>query len=874
VGVADPAGDGSTSLEQPPPTCSLVWVPLVHTALLYDVEWTGRLVGRRGRADGDFLERLELCVRGWERLFPDLYRRWAQVIGRSTDARVRQARAEVGNAVVEMFRVQEERPGAGRQERTMLLLPFPSFEFPSFEESRTVGWVPYHQRSVQESCMRAFSGTETTLMEACLTWSLGISSEAMWGARVRGEAPRSTERVGPQTARGSDGGGRSFDPALGPLSPAAVLQAGGGVRGFEAPFRGYGTPRAPGSRGAPRVRARWEGVSHGDGGSHGYGNRGSGRDPVNNYHRHSEWEYREACQEATDFPGRFMVYMPPPVSQFRMLGTLEPSREIGQVDVLVTGREGRWKTVPEGAVRRLDAEWLGRPWDETRLGPCPTRPSQLQVVRLPISREEYHNTRQSLREERNPRDFVDGLRAAVLNIRVMMRDSFGVDVRDIEGAVAQVSRIGLRGVEEEMDEWEQGDVVCTDSPNPQPRKMQTTDRTGESRGRLAQGGRPEPSGVRTRLFGGEEQDDRGGGGVTPRGFATPPHFATNSNVGTGGGGAGDGGRQAGSMLEEAMALVLRQSHLTRHDLAQTNAAVEMLARRGHSAVPDAGAPEKRIVTAVVKQSEGDKYPTSRLILSFMNSCMRSLSEDAPIKQTWLGTGNVRREFPVSSAHACVQYVRQNIREDMEDMWVTNLSEDRKRFYLVSSLLSSLLDPRTKMLSFCDNKYFPSSWKNDALGYLSMDLKSFYVQRTQREVKDSDGQVKHRSDLDELLGMSTVSMDFDVASVEGEAQLQAYMQVQQVTNDTYPLMWWKQHHQELPDLVRMATQYLTVPATSASPERFFSRVGLVQTDLHGSLLDTTMIDLMWAKQVPYIILQEMNEEDTHTPHAHTHYLLTH
>jgi hypothetical protein len=277
--------------------------------------------------------------------------------------------------------------------------------------------------------------------------------------------------------------------------------------------------------------------------------------------------------------------------------------EIGHVDVLVTGREGRWKTVPEGAVRRLDAEWLGRPWDETRLGPCPIRPNQLQVTKLPISREEYDNTRQCLREARNPRDFVDGLRAADLNIRVMMRDSFGVDVPHIEGAVAQVSQIGLRGVEEEMDEWEQGEVKCTDSPNPQPRKMKTTDRTGESRGRLAQSGRTEPSGVRTRLFGGEEQDDRGGGGVTPRGFATPPHFATNSNVGTGGGGAGDGGRQAGSMLEEAMALVLRQSHLTRHDLAQTNAAVEILARRGHSAVPDAGAPEKRIA---FQQAERDK----------------------------------------------------------------------------------------------------------------------------------------------------------------------------------------------------------------------------------------------------------------------------
>ena len=79
-----------------------------------------------------------------------------------------------------------------------------------------------------------------------------------------------------------------------------------------------------------------------------------------------------------------------------------------------------------------------------------------------------------------------------------------------------------------------------------------------------------------------------------------------------------------------------------------------------------------------------------------------------------------------------------------------------------------------MLSFCDNKYFPSSWKDDDLGYLSMELKSFYVHPTEGEEKDMDEQVKSRSDLDELLGMSTASMDFDVASVEGETQFQQGM----------------------------------------------------------------------------------------------------
>ena len=95
------------------------------------------------------------------------------------------------------------------------------------------------------------------------------------------------------------------------------------------------------------------------------------------------------------------------------------------------------------------------------------------------------------------------------------------------------------------------------------------------------------------------------------------------------------------------------------------------------------------------------------------------------------------------------------------------------------------------------------------------------------------------------------MDFDTSSVEGKSHLQAYMEVQQVPNDTDPLMWWKQHQQEFPDFARMVRQYLTVPVTSVSrsPERFFIRVGLVQTDLCGSLLDTTMIDLMWSKQTP-------------------------
>jgi hypothetical protein len=58
---------------------------------------------------------------------------------------------------------------------------------------------------------------------------------------------------------------------------------------------------------------------------------------------------------------------------------------------------------------------------------------------------------------------------------------------------------------------------------------------------------------------------------------------------------------------------------------------------------------------------------------------------------------------------------------------------------------------------------------------------------------------------------------------------------------------------------MASHHLTVPATSASPERLFSSVGLVKSDLWGNLLDTTLIDVMWAKQTPSTQLEGDQQE---------------
>ena len=123
------------------------------------------------------------------------------------------------------------------------------------------------------------------------------------------------------------------------------------------------------------------------------------------------------------------------------------------------------------------------------------------------------------------------------------------------------------------------------------------------------------------------------------------------------------------------------------------------------------------------------------------------------------------------------------------------------------------------------------------------------------------------------------MDVDVDSVETE--LNAYTRVQlslslyQVTLDTGPLMWWKQHVQEFPHLTPMTTQYLSVSATSASPVRLFSIVGLVKSDFtlnRVTVRKPSRLTRCGLNKHPELHLKQSKWTDTntHTPrHTHTY-----
>jgi len=55
----------------------------------------------------------------------------------------------------------------------------------------------------------------------------------------------------------------------------------------------------------------------------------------------------------------------------------------------------------------------------------------------------------------------------------------------------------------------------------------------------------------------------------------------------------------------------------------------------------------------------------------------------------------------------------------------------------------------------------------------------------------------------------------------------------------PLQWWKQHEREFPVLARLARKFLSIPASSAEPERTWSAAGYLCSSLRAKLSDSTV-----------------------------------
>ncbi len=58
-----------------------------------------------------------------------------------------------------------------------------------------------------------------------------------------------------------------------------------------------------------------------------------------------------------------------------------------------------------------------------------------------------------------------------------------------------------------------------------------------------------------------------------------------------------------------------------------------------------------------------------------------------------------------------------------------------------------------------------------------------------------------------------------------------------------LLWWKENESMLPNLSKMARQFLAAPASPASAERLFSGAGKMHDDLKKYTLEPTLEDML-------------------------------
>ena len=68
-----------------------------------------------------------------------------------------------------------------------------------------------------------------------------------------------------------------------------------------------------------------------------------------------------------------------------------------------------------------------------------------------------------------------------------------------------------------------------------------------------------------------------------------------------------------------------------------------------------------------------------------------------------------------------------------------------------------------------------------------------------------------------------------------------------------MLWWLEHQQQFPNLAVMARQYLGCPATSATVERLFSKVGIAFSAKRKSSEAATLESLMFTEGKPSVKL---------------------
>ncbi|CAB4390270.1 unnamed protein product [Rhizophagus irregularis] len=126
------------------------------------------------------------------------------------------------------------------------------------------------------------------------------------------------------------------------------------------------------------------------------------------------------------------------------------------------------------------------------------------------------------------------------------------------------------------------------------------------------------------------------------------------------------------------------------------------------------------------------------------------------------------------------------------------------------LISTILDPRLKLKYYKDH-----NWEEILVNTIYQKFVNIYNKfyaSTKPEVLNNTSEIKEKS---------VMSRVFKRRNIEYIDEIQTYLSLSLMNEETDPLEWWKVNESQFPHLSQMARDYLPIPATSVPSEQSFS-----------------------------------------------------
>ncbi len=230
--------------------------------------------------------------------------------------------------------------------------------------------------------------------------------------------------------------------------------------------------------------------------------------------------------------------------------------------------------------------------------------------------------------------------------------------------------------------------------------------------------------------------------------------------------------------------------------------------------------------------QGTEYVTMSLVLPMTAHLIEC--ELDPTVDLVLADGSVLRH---SSLIPAVRTGREAMHDEFVQRWVNDLSMSILEDYIVSTLL----DPRFKNWDFdgCNIYDGGNMTRDRAISFLRTAWTNFKPTVAAEAARSPAVQASdprsfgEASFLRKKTGASTPVVKKD--------QLDSYLSLPQEANeDGFDVMvWWNEKAKDLPDVYRMALQFLGCPATTAGVERTFSAAGRMHDDLRKNTEEDTL-----------------------------------